>query len=49
MSYIHLTIEKRSQIKILRKEGYSKSTNKVKPTKLIPQLTAFIESRLQHT
>ena len=23
MSYIHLTIEKRSQIEILRKEGYS--------------------------
>ena len=49
MSYIHLTIEKRSQIEILRKEGYSKSTNKGKPTKLIPQLAAFIESRLQHT
>ena len=23
MSYIHLTIEKRSQIEVLRKEGYS--------------------------
>ena len=49
MSYIHLTIEKRSQIEILRKEGYSKSTNKGKPTKLIPQLAAFIASRLQDT
>lgn len=49
MSYIHLTIEKRSQIEILRKERYSKSTNKGKPTKLIPELAVFIESRLQHT
>jgi len=86
MSYIHLTIEKRSQIEVLRKEGYfvrkiarligvhhstvarelnriegeysaikaqqltiSKSANKGRPTKLIPQLAALIESRLQQT
>lgn len=84
MSYIHLIIEKRSQIEVLRKEGYSvrriasligvhhstvarelncvegeysaikaqqleisKSANKGRPTKLIPQLAALIESRLQ--
>ena len=86
MNYIHLTIEKRSQIEILIKEWCSvrritnligvyhstvarelnrvegeysaikahqlainKSANKGKPTKLIPQLAALIESRLQQT
>lgn len=85
MSYIHLTIEKRSQIEILRKKRHSvrkiaslisvhhsttvarelnrvegeystinaqqvtnnKSVNKGRPIRLIPQLAALIESRLQ--
>lgn len=86
MNYIYLTIEKQSQIDVLRKVGYSvcriasligvyhstvarelnriegeysvikaqqlaisKSTNKGRPTKLILQLAALIESRLQQT
>ena len=43
MSYIHLTIEKRSQIEILRKKGTLSLLIKTN------QQAAFIESRLQHT
>ena len=43
MSYIQLTIEKRSQIEILRKKGTLSLLIKAN------QQAAFIESRLQHT